>query len=854
MSRSFLLGVLLLGSSLALAGCPETDDDDATADDDDVAGDDDDASGDDDDSTSDDDDSAPVDGDGDGDPADTDCDDSDPAVETLDADGDGVTTCDGDCDDADPANSPGNEEICDGRDNDCNGEPSGDEVDDDGDGQTECDGDCDDEDEQNFDGNPEQCDGQDNDCDGAPSPLETDDDGDGQTECLGDCDDADPANFPFNPEVCDGQDNDCDEVADFDDAGEVDADGDGALSCADCDDADAANFPGGGEVCDGADNDCDGVPGGDEIDDDGDGQTECDGDCDDGDAANFGGNPEACDGADNDCNGLPDADADGEVDGDGDGDLSCADCDDADAALNEADADGDGNTTCAGDCDDGDATVEALDADGDGNTTCAGDCDDGDATVDETDDDGDGQTECDGDCDDADDANFDGNAEVCDGADNDCDAAVPATEIDDDGDGQAECEGDCDDGDSANFDGNLEVCDGGDNDCDTVADPAGAWWDAGWPYRIPVSITSSSYDVIGAPIVVEVDFRAALDSLGDPSAFDPSTLVAVPLDCALEPLETQFLDAWAGIFDKADDVDPAGDEYGSVAFLYDTDGDYGTPDTLAAASTFDVALYFGGASTASTANTVTASAPTDQLDSGAAVATFSPSSGGLLDTLVTGASPSLMSQTSSCCGNSIYTTNWGIDPQDAAGTLEVLEDGPVFAAVEAYGSRADGNGAYDYSYVYWVFAGHPAVYSKVVQTTTADTTNFHSGDGVDGIRPWESRQDSVSGGGAVFEMDTTSYAWADTSNAGVGWGVSWAFVQPPAFSHTIANYNPYLITFGNDYLSSGGVPMTVPAGTSYFDHIVQLVYPHEGAWADVEATVFGLVEGVTTSQDAAEGQ
>ena len=75
------------------------DDDDATAGDDDSAGDDDDSTaGDDDDSTAgDDDDSTPSDFDGDGSPA-------------------GV-----DCDDADPNNYPGNTEVCDGQDNDCDG-------------------------------------------------------------------------------------------------------------------------------------------------------------------------------------------------------------------------------------------------------------------------------------------------------------------------------------------------------------------------------------------------------------------------------------------------------------------------------------------------------------------------------------------------------------------------------------------------------------------------------------------------------------------------------------------------------------------------------------------------------------
>jgi hypothetical protein len=38
-----------------------------------------------------------------------------------DADGDGVTTCDGDCDDGNPRAYPGNTEVCDGIDNDCDG-------------------------------------------------------------------------------------------------------------------------------------------------------------------------------------------------------------------------------------------------------------------------------------------------------------------------------------------------------------------------------------------------------------------------------------------------------------------------------------------------------------------------------------------------------------------------------------------------------------------------------------------------------------------------------------------------------------------------------------------------------------
>src|SRR6185369_659987 len=51
--------------------------------------------------------------------------DTDEAVVTVadvDRDGDGVTACGGDCDDADASTHPGAFELCDGRDNDCNGE------------------------------------------------------------------------------------------------------------------------------------------------------------------------------------------------------------------------------------------------------------------------------------------------------------------------------------------------------------------------------------------------------------------------------------------------------------------------------------------------------------------------------------------------------------------------------------------------------------------------------------------------------------------------------------------------------------------------------------------------------------
>ena len=133
--------------------------------------------------------------------------------ETVDGDGDGVVQC-LDCDDGNEYVYPGAPEGCDQLDSDCDGSPGAEEVDDDGDGWAECDGDCNDSDPAVFPGAPELCNGIDDDCNGEDDVLgfpgsETDDDGDGQEECNGDCDDSDPLNLSGNPEACDGSDNDC---------------------------------------------------------------------------------------------------------------------------------------------------------------------------------------------------------------------------------------------------------------------------------------------------------------------------------------------------------------------------------------------------------------------------------------------------------------------------------------------------------------------------------------------------------------------------------------------------------------------------------------------------------------------
>lgn len=222
-----------------------------------------------------------------------------------------------DCDDADATRNPGQVEICDMVDNDCNGA-----IDDatrpvpwyrdiDGDGFGDPDGgsviscepvadhvlnnrDCNDGVAAINPAAAETCDAIDNDCNGqadfeiSPGNFE-DDDNDGLPDIACgaprgiDCDDRNPITGPGTLEACDGRDNDCD--GDIDEGamdqlwfwdGDLDGDGSPAnpdhpvlRTCApppgyiasggDCDDDDPSRHSRASEACSGTDIDCDGA-------------------------------------------------------------------------------------------------------------------------------------------------------------------------------------------------------------------------------------------------------------------------------------------------------------------------------------------------------------------------------------------------------------------------------------------------------------------------------------------------------------------------------------------------------------------------------------------------------------------
>lgn len=408
----------------------------------------------------------------------------DTASDVVDVDGDGFTG-DDDCNDEDGTVYAGAAELCDGVDNDCNGDTD------------------------------------DNAADAATFYLDADADGFGDdvvttaacslpagyADAGGDCNDADPA---YNPGVVE---SDCADSNDYNCDGSVayeDADGDTVPACLDCNDSDAAVNPAAIEVCNDIDDDCD-----TEIDEDAtdaptwyedadaDGfgtdvtQIICDqpagfamygGDCNDGDAAY---NPGVVESDCTDPNDYNCDDSVGYADADGDNFAACEDCNDADAtyfpgAVEYCDG---GDNNCDSQIDEGtaaDALSWYADVDVDGYGDINGLMPACSMPV--------GYVADNTDCDDASVTTFPGATEWCNGADDDCDLTTDEDDAADAGtwyadadvdgygdaaasvvscaapDGYGADNTDCDDADGGTFPGAVEYCDGADDNCDTVID------------------------------------------------------------------------------------------------------------------------------------------------------------------------------------------------------------------------------------------------------------------------------------------------------------------------------------------------------------------------------------------------
>lgn len=526
----------------------------------------------------------------------------------------GYVTSSSDCNDSNASVNPAASEVCDGVDQNCNG---------------------------NVDEGKKTTFYRDADGDGYGNISVTTDactPPSGFTVNSQDCNDTNASIHPGASEVCDGADQNCDGVADEDVLltfyADQDGDGYGTLEAAtqactrpfgyvtsptDCADDDATIYPNAPEYCDAIDSDCDG-----ELQDaastsfyrdaDGDGYgsstqavTGCippegyvilSNDCNDASATTYPGAHELCDGIDQDCDGTTSDEIERPyyLDADGDGfgtpTVMTLSCDMPQGYSSSADDCNDSNPTiypgapetcnqqddnCNFQLDEGPTQRWYRDADGDGYgnagesiSSCSRP--DGFIAIDDT---------HPADCDDSNPFVSPAAPEACNRLDDNCDGTVDegltsTFFLDGDGDGfgdpqtaQSTCSlpqgyvaqgDDCDDAQASTYPGASELCDGRDQDCDGEADDG---------LSLTAFYPDTDEDGAGDNNAAPIDACAAPDGTVDNN-----------LDCAdsdpdIQPGATEVCNA------DDDNCNGLVDEDLSRPFYPDEDGDgYGRDDSV----------------------------------------------------------------------------------------------------------------------------------------------------------------------------------------------------------------------------------------------------------------------------------
>ncbi|MCA9494099.1 MAG: hypothetical protein KC621_29430, partial [Myxococcales bacterium] len=270
---------------------------------------------------------------------------------------------------------------------------------------------------------------------------------------------------------------------------------------------------------------------------------------------------------------------------------------------------------------------------------------------------------------------------------------------------------------------------------------------------------------------------------------------------------------------------------GAVIALWDLDGDAATVERWPAGPV-PLALYVGGpGEPAPFASDV--EVRSDRLAAGGMVARFDADAGGLLDTLRLGGGPVVASQVDASKGNGVATPAGPLSAQDVPGTLVVLDEGPVTAAVVASAQLENASGAVDVTNTWRVFAGRPELLVRTRYVARSGVAILGSVDRTQAIRPFQAV--GPAGGACVADA---GLAWADVSTPADGF--TWCWATPPAWLSDVGCAAEETWSAAND-LEEGepgqGPSGHVPAGIPIADGPLLVLLPHgAGGAVAVEAT------------------